>query len=181
MSAAAVLHEHEAVAAFLAARSEACFSDLVRYLTPRLLRYFEVRGCDPQAAEEMTQDVLLACYRHSGSIRHPQAFGAWLYRVARNVLLQGVRKRKREVATMPLDSLRGEARGTPRFGEAEFADLVAGLGEEEKELIALRYLDGYGYEEIGALLNIPAGTAKWRVFNAKWKMLDRLPRSAHGV
>src|SRR5574340_472925 len=97
MVAVVLLSEHEAVAAFLAARSERCFSAMAGMLTPKLLRYFETRGYDFRTAEEMTQDVLLICYRHAASIRNTQAFGAWLYRVARNVLLQDVRKRKREV------------------------------------------------------------------------------------
>ena len=175
MAAVVNLTGHEVIAAFLAARSERCFSAMACMLTPKLLRYFETRGCDFRTAEEMTQDVLLACYRHAASIRNTQAFGAWLYRVARNVLLQDVRKRKREVSTISLDSLRPgvHAMSAPRFDDAEFSDLTAGLDADEKELIALRYVDGFSYEEIAAMLNIPVGTAKWRVFNTKMKILAR--------
>ncbi len=175
MVAVVDLSEQEAIAAFLAAKSERCFSALAAMLTPRLLRYFETRGCDFRTAEEMTQDVLLACYRHAASIRNTQAFGAWLYRVARNVLLQDVRKRKREVNTVSLDSLRPGARtaSAPQSGDADFSALTACLDADEKELIALRYVDGFSYEEIAAMLNIPVGTAKWRVFNSKMKILAR--------
>jgi RNA polymerase sigma factor (sigma-70 family) len=178
MVAVVNLSEHEAIAEFLAARSERCFSAMARMLTPKLLRYFGTRGCDFRTAEEMTQDVLLACYRHAASIRNTQAFGAWLYRVARNVLLQDLRKRKREISTISLDSLRPGVHATiaPRF---EFSDLTACLEEDEKELLALRYVDGFSYEEIGAMLNIPVGTAKWRVFNTKTKILAHAKERAN--
>ncbi len=180
MVAVVSLSEQDVIAAFLAARSDRCFSAMAGMLTPKLLRYFETRGCDCRTAEEMAQDVLLACYRHAASIRNPQAFGAWLYRVARNVLLQDLRRRRREVSTVPLDSLRpgGHAASAPEFAGAGFSDLTACLDADEKELLALRYVDGFSYEEIGAMLNIPVGTAKWRVFNSKTKILARAKERA---
>ena len=178
--AEATLTEHEAVAAFLSARDEESFSALAGFLTPKLLRYFEVRGCDAHTAEELTQDVLLACYRHAATIRNSEAFTGWLYRVARNVLLQGVRKWKRRISTVSLDGVYPDVRimSAPRFGDTRLSDLFACLDAGEQELIALRYVDGYNYEEIGAMLNIPAGTAKWRVFNCKIKMLAQAGKCA---
>jgi len=167
--------ERDAILAYLSDRTEESFCVVARLFTPKLLGYFGVRGMDFHAAEEMCQDVLLSCHRHADSLRAPEAFGAWLFRIAHNVLLSRIRGLRREIATVQMSSIRGDVGGSPplSFAGFELSDLLAGLAEEEREILALRYLDGFGYEEIGEILGIPAGTAKWRVFDAKRKVLGR--------
>jgi RNA polymerase sigma-70 factor (ECF subfamily) len=170
------LSEEEVTRAFLKSGSEESFSALARFLIPKLLRYFEIRGCNCERAEELTQDVLLASYRHAVGLRNPEAFGAWVYRIARNALLQEIRKRGREVATVALDELRREpgALKTRPGSETPFVEWIACLKSEEKELMLLRFVDGMNYDEIAAVLEIPAGTAKWKVFSCKAKILRHL-------
>ena len=170
-----VLTERDAILAYLSDRTEESFCVVARLFTPKLLRYFEVRGVEFYAAEEMCQDVLLSCYRHAESLRAPEAFGAWIFRIAHNVLRARFRCMRREVSTVPMAGIRGDIGSSPQFSFAgfELSDLLAGLSEEEREILALRYLDGFAYEEIGEILDIPAGTAKWRVFDAKRKVLGR--------
>lgn len=176
------LSEGEATRAFLAARTGEAFSALAQHLIPRLLRYFEVRGCDPDWAEDLTQEVLLAAYLHVDGVRHPEAFGAWIYRIARNTLLQALRRRSREVDTVALDTVCAErSAGLDWTQGSAFAEWIACLGAEDREVMLLRFVDGMNYGEIAAVLGIPAGTARWKVFHAKARIVARLGRSPKPV
>jgi RNA polymerase sigma-70 factor, ECF subfamily len=170
-----VLTERDAILAYLADRTEESFCAVARVFTPKLLRYFEVRGAGFSEAEELCQDVLLACYRSAGSLRAPEAFGAWLFRIAHNARLARIRDSQRNVATVAISASANELRdsSSANFARFELEDLLAGISEAEREILALRHMDGLSYEEIAEVLRIPAGTAKWRVFDAKRKLLGR--------
>ena len=50
------------------------------------------RGVDSSTAEELVQDVLMTVYRRSREVRNHACFMGWLFRVARNGLLQNARR-----------------------------------------------------------------------------------------
>ena len=109
------ISESEAVSAFLLAHSEQSFATLFEILYPKVLRYFILRGTPNTVAEELAQDVLTAVYRHSGALRDRQLFFGWLFRIARNQLLQHVRKHHRKEAdTIAIDDLDTQAAGLMR-------------------------------------------------------------------
>ncbi len=161
------------LAAFLAAGTEDSFAPLCRQLSPRMMRYFRMRGCDTALAEELTQDVLLTVFRHAGEVRNHSLFHGWLYRVARNLLLQQWRRARRGIDTIGLDTLGPNAREMtvqPDVPGRVFKDLIAALSPGEKEAVTLRFVEGLEYREIAAALDIPVGTVKWRVFSGKMKL-----------
>lgn len=167
--------EDREIERFLASPGEETFRGACEWLAPRLLRYFRSRGCDEAVAEELTQDVLFAVFRHSASLRDRALFRGWLYKVAKNALLMRVRRERRTVDVMALDDARETARAaSPETGS--FAEIVAGLAPDEREILTLRYVDDLDYGEIAAALEIPVGTAKWRVFNCKTKLAVQLRR-----
>jgi DNA-directed RNA polymerase specialized sigma24 family protein len=48
---------------------------------------------------------------------------------------------------------------------------------QDREILLLRFVDGLDYKEISAALQIPVGTAKWRVFNSKIKLAAELRKA----
>ena len=149
-------------------------------MSPRLMRYFRVRGCDASSSEELTQDVLFTIYRRAATVREPALFRGWIYKVAKNALLQKWRKARHSIDYVTLDILDGHVPEAAMVGSSSgdansgFTELVAALGPNERELLTLRYIDGLEYNEIATALEIPVGTAKWRVFNCKMKLSARL-------
>ena len=63
--------------------------------------------------------------------------------------------------------------GAPAF---EFNHWMDFLDDREKEALTLRFVEEWEYHEIAAAQNVPTGTAKWRVFNAKRKLAPLLKR-----
>ncbi len=164
---------------FLAVRTEESFSLVCQFLSPQLMKYFRVRGCDSAATEELTQDVLFAVFRHAGSIRDNSLFRGWVYKIAKNALLQRWRTSRRRIDLLELDSMgpHPPESSVPSGADgSDFASIVAVLGPEEREILTLRFVEGLDYREISAALDIPVGTAKWRVFNSKLKLSIQLRR-----
>lgn len=171
--------ETRALELFLAAPAEQAFEDVCTCLTPRMMRYFRFHGCDTASAEELTQDVLFTVFRHAATLRDRSAFRGWLYTVARNCLLQRSRKARRRVPTVGLAEIAANAKEIstePVDQPSEFDRIVASLPPEDRELLHLRFVEELEYEEIAAVLRIPAGTAKWRVFNSKLKLALQMGR-----
>lgn len=160
---------------FLAAPSNETFRDLFRVFCPRLLRYFQARGCDAGLAEELTQDVLLTVYRRHGSLRDPLLFRPWLIKIARNALLAWARAGRRRPPTVELNRLPEDAVAVhPEVLAAHrFNQWMSCLDEAERQAMLLRFVDELEYHEIAEVLGIPTGTVQWRVFRAKRKIADR--------
>ena len=164
---------------FLAAGTEESFSPVCQLLSPQLMKYFRLRNCDSAAAEELTQDVLFAVFRYAGSIRDNSLFRGWVYKIAKNALLQRWRTSRRRIDLFELDSMgpHPPESSVPCGADgSDFAGIVAVLGPEEREILTLRFVEGLDYREISAALDIPVGTAKWRVFNSKLKLSMQLRR-----
>jgi RNA polymerase sigma-70 factor (ECF subfamily) len=166
---------------FLSARTEESFNLVCQWLAPQLLRYFRMRGCENAAAEELTQDVLFAIFREAGAIRDHGLFRGWVFKVAKNALLQRWRKSRRSINCIALDFMGPhppEATVMPAISDSGFEGLIAMLAPEEREILTLRFVDGLDYREISAALDIPVGTAKWRIFNSKLKLAAQMKKRA---
>ncbi|HEY3742258.1 MAG TPA: RNA polymerase sigma factor [Bryobacteraceae bacterium] len=174
--------ESQAVSEFLANRGEEAFAAMFEILYPKILRYFIVRGADLSVAEELAQDVLTTVYRQSASLRDRQMFFGWLFRIARNQLLQYVRKHHRKDSeTVAIDDLDVHLAGRIRTGDASglsIRDWLSPLEPQERQIMMLRYVDELGYQEIATALNMPLGTIKWKIFQAKGKLRESLKPAA---
>jgi RNA polymerase sigma-70 factor (ECF subfamily) len=161
----------EAVEQFVTGRDEERFAVLFRLLAPQLLVYFRVRGCEAGVAEDLTQEVMITLYRKVDGLRERELFRPWLFRIARNVLLQHVRKQGQRVETEPLGEGSEGAAWNPVAG-LTLEQWLAGLGEADRELVLLRYVDGFTYQEIAAMVEAPVGTVQWRVFQLKKRLAE---------
>lgn len=171
----------ECVESFLAAGTEEAFSPLCACLSPQMMRYFRMRGCERATAEELTQDVLFTVFRHARTVRDRALFRGWVYRVARNALLQRMRKLRRSIDFLALDGMGPrppQVAVMPSAPDSEFGELVEMLSPDEREILNLRFVHGLDYVEIAAAMGIPVGTAKWRVFNCKLKLSVQMKTTA---
>jgi len=123
---------------------------------------------DPGMAEDLTLETFWRIYRARGRFDPSADFGGWAYRIATNLALSHLRRRREqelppdvpEKATRALDpALEGEKRDEIRRA---FSRLPAKL-----QLAAtLALIEERPYEEIADALGIPLGTVKSRVSRA---------------
>lgn len=174
-----------AIEGFLRNPCEDTFVPVYSSLYSPLKRYFLVRGLEAFTAEELVQDVLLILYRRSGEVRNNLCITGWIYQVARNSLLQHVRKRRVQLES--LSSKNGDrfsmGQSASRFGmqqESALFDWIQVLDEDEREICLMRYMDGLEYQSISEALNIPMGTVKWKLHQVKKKIAVRLRLGSEG-
>jgi RNA polymerase sigma factor (sigma-70 family) len=139
-----------------------------------------------EEADEVLQEVALAAANQSARGQPIQCVAPWLYRVAlRQVLLlrrkQGRRRRLMtnvashasvtdgcSPAHSPLDWMLSEERG-----EIVRAALAL-LGERDRQVLLLKYVDGLSYEDIGRALGVTASSVQSRLHRARKSLREQL-------
>jgi len=151
-------------------RDRAAFERLFDHFAPRLNGYLQRLGADPATAEEIAQDAMATLWRKA-TLFDPakSSLSTWLFRVARNRRIDGLRRVRSEVldesepvlqpgaAPDPLALLAVQSRD-----EAVRAALGA-LPEEQLHLVRLAFFDALTHSEIAARTGLPLGTVKSRL------------------
>ena len=132
-------------------------------------------------ALDAVQDTLVIAWRELASLRDPAAFDAWLTRILVNRCRRGLRRVVR--AASARDPRRPGRR--LRHEPSSLDDRLTGIGQrdalerafdrltvDERTILVLHHLDGRPLIEIAAVLKVPVGTAKSRLFAAR-RSLDR--------
>jgi RNA polymerase sigma-70 factor (ECF subfamily) len=158
---------------------EAFGSLYVRYLEP-IYRYVFYRVPNSGDAEDLTEQIFLNAWESltTGKSRKPiENVRAWLYRIARNVVIDRIRKKKPLLVDMnEYDYLATSNEGTPEAEletQLETADLLAALDkldEPSRELIILRYLNNLGHAEAAEVLGLSEGHSRVLQYRALKKL-----------
>lgn len=131
---------------------------------------------DAEEAADASQDTFLAVLRKLGSFRGDAAFTTWLHRVAVNACYDSLR-RKRRRPMLQIATEEGGERPEPSLPEPDHAEGVvlsvdvaralAEVPEEFRVVLVLADVQDLPYDEIAAVLEIPVGTVKSRVFRGR--------------
>jgi len=118
----------------------------------RIYRYVFYQIRDEMKAQDITQEVFVKAWHSLRACRGKEhLFNAWLYRIAHNHPIDIIRRNRREV---PLENTVLDAPGdTVQDAEAastrqEVLKTVAGLSEPQKQIVLLKFIEGYDNEEI---------------------------------
>ena len=120
-------------------------------------------------AEDITSETFVRAWTSPEPIRAATVKG-YLFTIARNLFLQGLRKKKRDVE---LDvEMRDPQAGPHQLAEekAEFEAVLAGLQklpEIDRSVVVMRAFESMSYEEISQTLGIPLGTVKVKIHRAR--------------
>lgn len=136
-------------------------------------------------ADDLLQDIFLLAYRKLGSFRGESSLGTWLYRLAMNHCLDVLRNRQTRMGqqTDSLDEPDAEpvAARVPVVGAVSRIDLeraIATLPPACRAAFLLHDVEGFGHQEVGAILGISEGTSKSQVHKARMRIRSYL---AHGI
>ena len=130
-------------------------------------------------AEDVAQEALLRAFRRFAGLRDRGRFRAWLVRIAYRIALDRVRARKRIRLRETLwfrESVRSAPTAAASAGDFQ-AQLEAAVGELPEKLrlvLFLSAMEGHTTDEVAALLDIPPGTVKSRLFFARKKIAEKL-------
>jgi RNA polymerase sigma-70 factor (ECF subfamily) len=142
---------------------------LARFLSRFTPRYENV--------EEIINDTFMAVWRSAKDFRNASQVSTWIFGIAYRTALKSVRRQKHHAAAASLDD---HPEQTVDPGEqAELEDWVShGLNYlpiEQRLTLELAYHMGHSMEEIAAITDVPVGTVKARMYQARKKLRERLP------
>ena len=162
----------ETLARAASAGDDGAMHDLLAALQPEALRLCSRFLPHREDAEEACQDTLLAVARGLGRFHGQSSFRTWFYRVAANrsrSTYQRLRRRHVSEATGTPAPDRPDPRRTSVVAgtRLDLLDALEGLAPGQAEAAALRDVLGLSYSEIATLLDVPEGTVKSRIHEAR--------------
>jgi RNA polymerase sigma-70 factor (ECF subfamily) len=138
---------------------------------------------DGQRAEDIVQEALLRCWNTRQCVTG-EPLRPWLFRVARNLVIDGHRSRQarpREVGGEWLDGMTTSEDDFERLlSSVVVADAVRTLSDSHREAIYETFFVGRTTQEAAAVLNVPQGTVKSRVYYALRTLRTTLNEASFG-
>jgi RNA polymerase sigma-70 factor (ECF subfamily) len=157
------------------AGSTGAFEPLVRrYEGPALVVARSMLG-DPDEAADAVQDAFVRAYRTLGRLRPGSSFGPWFRAILRNLCLDRLRSPRRRgqsldqtvvdrrVWSEPSGAVHAERQELSAVVQAALRELSA----EHREVLVLKEMEGFGYDEIAKMVGVPKGTVGSRLFHAR--------------
>ena len=139
---------------------------LVSAVWPRCFRLAATLIGERSLAEDAAQEACATVYRKVRSVRAPEAFDAWLYRI---VMREAARVRRRHES-----ALRTAYESLPVAADDTVAiDLWRALGRlspELRDVTVLFYFDDLKSEDIAAALRVPHATVRTRLLRARERL-----------
>ena len=163
---------------------EFAFEQLVKE-HQRLVYNTALRACrNREDALDISQEVFIKVWRALPKFRFESSFSTWIYRITVNAVTDHVKKDKAVYQTVELSEINELSGGEQPDDEVIKNDritvLKSAMGKlslEHKEIITLRDIEGYSYDEIANMLSLEVGTVKSRINRARSalkKILDEV-------
>lgn len=157
------------------------FSELVTRYQDRVYRFLLRLTRSQDDALDLTQDTFMRAYQGIDRWRPDALFRTWLFRIARNVAFDRLRRDKR-VEFVELDEeldVADPAAGPEAVVETaqRYRLLEASLERlpaEHREILLLREIEEMSYDDIAQVLDLHIGTVKSRLARARAALLERM-------
>jgi len=154
----------------------AAFEALVRPYYAGLLRLILALCQNPDDAEDCLQEVLVRAYRCMDTFRGDASIHTWLHRIALNTTRNWIRSTIRaarqqsawqDAETEPDDAASPEQALLDAESRRMTRTALLKLPSHYREPLLLRYYEDMSYQETAAVLQIPVGTVRSRIAQAK--------------
>src|SRR5450432_2862419 len=178
------------------AGDRAAFGQIVLLFQDRLYNAILRIVGDRNEARELTQEAFTRALIKIESFRGESGPYTWLFRIAVNLAISQLRKVQRH-RTFSLDHPSGNGRGEDqasalldRVAESRDSDpaektenrerdqqVLAALGRldaEYRAVLVMRDIEGFDYQQMASVLDLPLGTLKSRLFRARLALRDEL-------
>lgn len=147
-----------------------------------IYRYVYYRVRDDAEAEDLTSDVFMRALKAISRYEPRQAFLAWLYRIARNAVIDRARRGGRQVSFEDaLEHPTADQIVEPDMeilSRSDSDSLRKALGQLtplQQEVIVLRFLEGYSTQEIARIVGKREGTIRGIQFRAIGALRQLIP------
>ena len=160
------------------------FGQLIRKYQDRLFNGMVQMLRNEAEAEDVVQDAFVLAFTKLDTFKGNSAFFTWLYRIAYNVAITRLRRRKSDVSIDGKDAMGkldfpdgGPAPGDRMEQQEQATQLNKALGRlshEHRAILILREMDDMDYDAISEVLDLPIGTVRSRLHRARGHLREHL-------
>jgi len=118
-------------------------------------------------AEDITQIVFEKIYSMDKENLPTKNETSWIYSVTKNETLNYFKSNRNNINLDDIYEIEDNNQEISKIIDQEnYNRLISKLNDNEKEIISLKIISNFSFEEIGKILNMPTGTVKWRYYKA---------------
>ncbi|MDM5296776.1 RNA polymerase sigma factor SigW [Bacillus pumilus] len=165
------------------------FSDIVDLYKDKIYQLCYRMLGNAHEAEDIAQEAFIRAYVNIESFDVNRKFSTWLYRIATNLTIDRIRKKKpdyyldAEVAGTEGLNMYSQIAANGVLPEDEVVSLelsstiqqkILRLPDKYRSVIVLKYIDELSLKEISEILNIPVGTVKTRIHRGREALRKQL-------
>ena len=167
---------------------ENAFAQLVKKYQKQIHALAWRKVGDFHTAEEITQDTFLRVYKNLSTLKDPNRFTGWLYRIAARQSHAWLRKKRMQTQSLEetdLELIEGvtysqyvaeeQAKAATEAQRGIVQRLLARLQESERTVVTLHYFGEMTCEEISRFLGVSASTVKSRLHRARNRLKKAEP------
>ncbi|MFL6788708.1 MAG: RNA polymerase sigma factor [Sphingomicrobium sp.] len=153
------------------------FEDELVALLPRLRRFAHALSRNAPDADDLTQATIERALRSKEQWQPGTRLDSWAYRIMRNLWVDTARARSRKAAREAPEEEGVNVGEDPRAAMDASVDLkrvmmaMSQLPDEQREVVALILIEGFGYREAAEMLDLPIGTVSSRLVRGRTALL----------
>jgi len=157
--------------------SSSSFEDQLAGLLPRLRRFAHALSRNSVDADDLTQMTIERALRSRDQWQTGTKLDSWCYRIMRNLWIDTARASARKLAREAPEEQGLTVGDDPRDSMNAAVDLhrmiaaMERLPDEQREVVALILIEGFGYREVAEMLDLPIGTVSSRLVRGRTALL----------
>jgi RNA polymerase sigma-70 factor, ECF subfamily len=140
-------------------------------------------------ATEVAQETFLRAYQHLERFDDARPFDLWILTIARNLCLDILRRRQKvqmedvepHALTLASHEANSEEQAIDRQQRRSLEDAMGTLSDDDREVLALYYVQKRTTKEIAVIMGVAPGTIMARLFRAREKLRTRMNQAEQGA
>jgi len=165
------------------------FSEIVELYKDKVYQICYRMLGNPTEAEDLAQEAFVRAYINITSYNMNRKFSTWLYRIATNLCIDRIRKKKpdfyldAEIAGTEGLTMYSQVAADIQLPEDEVENMelqetiqkeILKLPEKYRSVIVLKYIEELPLKEISEILDLPLGTVKTRIHRGREALREQL-------
>ena len=137
------------------------FGELYSIYLDRIYRYVFYQVNDMMTAEDITEEVFVKAWKAIGTCKgKEETFSSWIYRIAHNHLINTLRTMKKCISIEEVELTDHKQEVETNVEHQELLEAIKSLPENQKQVITLKFVEGFDNREIGKIMGKREGAIR---------------------
>ncbi len=158
----------------------AAFAELYEMFNRDLYRFAFYMLGNREDALDAVQDAVLQAYLKIATLKNPDAFKSWLFKILSNVCKQNLIKHAQNGQSLDLEDFKNlipDDNSSQFVMSLELREAIFGLNEEERDIVLLSVIGNYKSQEIAKMLDSRPGTIRSKLARSLIKLKTTIDKN----